>query len=168
MFDVRATVPNNLSAEVEPGNRLQINGYLLLGPFALKEVSQGLVCLNGKGGGAGFAHPTKLVSLDLLLLSSAETSLVHKLWQLLLHHLIDLGHGLVQALLGRAGNVEVEGGVLVLGLVASQGSHSSKRQSYRGRCHALIGIVASSGRDICHKDKKHQRSIQTQTSFKDS
>jgi hypothetical protein len=36
VLDVGATGANNLSTEVEAGNRLEVNGYLLLGPLALQ------------------------------------------------------------------------------------------------------------------------------------
>jgi hypothetical protein len=59
-------------------------------------------------------YSTKLITLDrrLLLIPAAEAALIDKLGQFLLHHLLDLGNGLIQALFCRAGNVEIQGRVL--------------------------------------------------------
>jgi len=73
----------------------------------------------------------ELIALNpvLLLIPATETPLVNKLRKFLLHELLDLGHSLVQTLLRCAGNVKVQGWV-------------------RRRCHAFVGIVASTSGDI--------------------
>lgn len=43
----------------------------------------------------------------MLLLATAESPLVDELRKFLLHHFFDLGNGLFQASLGRAGHVEI-------------------------------------------------------------
>ena len=60
------------------------------------------------------SYPAKLIALNrmLLFLTSTETTLIHQLGKLLLHQLMDLCDGLLQTLLGRASNVEIQRWVL--------------------------------------------------------
>lgn len=57
-------------------------------------------------------YSTVLVPLDLLLLSAAETALVDELGELLLHHLFDLGNGLLEPFLRSARDMKVKRRVL--------------------------------------------------------
>lgn len=57
-------------------------------------------------------YPAVLVSLDRLLFAAAEAPLVHELGQLLLHQLLNLGDGLLETVLARAGDVKVERRIL--------------------------------------------------------
>jgi hypothetical protein len=60
-------------------------------------------------------YSAKLVALNrrtLLLVPTTEASLVDKLGQLLLHHLVDLGDGFIQTFLCRAGYMEIQRRVL--------------------------------------------------------
>lgn len=61
---------------------------------------------------AGRTYASELVSLDRRLVTTAESTLVDKLWELLLHELLDFGNSRLQSLLGRAGNMQIERGVL--------------------------------------------------------
>jgi hypothetical protein len=63
-------------------------------------------------------HSTKLVTFYVVWFTASETALVDKVRKILLHHLFDHLSSLVQALLGLAGDTEVEGRVL---LVVSHG-----------------------------------------------
>lgn len=58
------------------------------------------------------AYSTVLVPLNLLLLSAAEASLVNELGELLLHHLFDLGNGLLESLFRSARHMKIKRGVL--------------------------------------------------------
>ncbi len=60
-------------------------------------------------------YPAIFIPLNLLLLliSAAEAALVNELGKLLLHHILDLGNGLFQALLASACNVQVQRRVLL-------------------------------------------------------
>ena len=51
------------------------------------------------------ACPPKLITLELLRLTPAESPLIHQVGKLLLHELLDLLYGLFEAFLGSAGNV---------------------------------------------------------------
>jgi hypothetical protein len=53
-------------------------------------------------------YSSKLITLNLLLVSAAETSLVDKLGKLLLNEFVDLGDSSLEARLARARNVEVQ------------------------------------------------------------
>ncbi len=60
-------------------------------------------------------YSAKLVALNrraLLLVPTTKASLVDKLGQLLLHHLIDLGDSFIQAFLCRASYMEIKRRVL--------------------------------------------------------
>lgn len=57
-------------------------------------------------------YPSILVPLNLFLLSTAEASLVDELRELLLHHLLDLLDGDLEAVLRCARHMEVQGRVL--------------------------------------------------------
>ena len=59
-------------------------------------------------------YPSEFVAFHLLLLliSTAETPLINKLGEFLLHQLLDLGDGLFEALLAGACHVQVQRRVL--------------------------------------------------------
>lgn len=98
---------NNLRTKVETRNGLKGDWDLLLGPFALNGVST----MHGDRTDLR-TYPAILVPLNLLLLSTAEASLVDELGELLLHHLFDLLDGLLEALLRGARHVKVQRRVL--------------------------------------------------------
>jgi hypothetical protein len=93
VLHVRSTSSDDLSAQVESRNGLEIDRDALFGPLAASEV----------------------VALDLGLGLSwtTETAFVDQVGQFLLHHLFDLLHSLFEAFLGGAGDVEVKRRVLV-------------------------------------------------------
>jgi hypothetical protein len=110
VFDVGTTLTNNLSTEVESNDRFEVNGDLLLGPLALRnrlEVNRELA--------QNTTYTTHGISLDLLWFSTAETSLIYKVRQVLLHELVNFGNGLFKAISRCAGNVKVERRVLKVG-----------------------------------------------------
>lgn len=90
VLHVGTTVSHDLRTQVEARNRLKIDGDLGVGPLS----------------------SAKLISLDLFLVSASESSFVYKVRELLLHELFDLVNSLLEAGLGGARNVEVEGRVL--------------------------------------------------------
>ena len=92
VLDVRSTSSNDLGAQVETRDRLEIDRDALLRPLATSQV----------------------IALDLgLFLSRAtEATFVDQIREFLLHHLFDLLNSLFKAFLGSAGDVEVEGWVL--------------------------------------------------------
>ena len=92
VLHIGSTSSDNLGAQVESGNRLEIDRDALFGPLAASE----------------------MIALDLGLgLSWAtETAFVNQVGQFLLHHLFDLLDSLLEAFLGSAGDVEVQGRVL--------------------------------------------------------
>ena len=85
MLDVSTTVTYHLCPKVEARDWLKINGNALFRPFALQVVSlPGHLWI--------WAYSSKLITLNLIRLSTSETSLIDKVWQLLLHKLINLLH----------------------------------------------------------------------------
>jgi len=58
------------------------------------------------------SYAAKLIPLHLLLLSSTETTLIHELWEFLLHQLVDLVDCLLKTFFGRARDMQVERRVL--------------------------------------------------------
>jgi hypothetical protein len=126
MLHVRSTSSNDLSAQVETRNGLEIDRDALLRPLATAQV----------------------IALDLgLFLSGAtETTFVDQVRKFLLHHFFDFLDSCLQAFLGNAGDVEVERWVLeemsVCPLMLKvKTTHRSSRQ-------ALVGVVISSGGNI--------------------
>ena len=106
MLDVSTTVTYHLGPEVETRNWLEINGNALFWPFALQAVSL-------PGQLRIWAYSSKLITLDLIWLSTSETSLIHKVGQLLLHELINFLHRLLKTIFRSAGNVKIEGRILL-------------------------------------------------------
>lgn len=90
MLDISTAVPNNLSTQVEAGDRLQANGDLLLGPFALRNISQWNLM-------SGHTYTTVFISLDLLLVTTTKTALVDQCREFLFHEFLNLGHSLLEA-----------------------------------------------------------------------
>ena len=91
-------------------------------------------------------YPSKLITFNLVVLvTTAQTTVVNKLWQVLLDEFLDLGNGLFQADLAGAGDVEIKGRVLRQSVscpvIRDGNTHHSSRQ-------ALVGIVAAPGGDI--------------------
>lgn len=91
------------------------------------------------------AYPSKFVSLNLFRLASSKASLVYQLGKFLLDKLIDLGNGRLQAALRRAGDVQVQRGILAESALASG---PCPHITYGGGCHAFVGVVVSTGGDI--------------------
>jgi hypothetical protein len=60
------------------------------------------------------AYPSKFITLKLLRFSTAEPTLIHKVREVLLHHFLDLGYGLLKTLLAGTRDVEIERRRLVL------------------------------------------------------
>jgi hypothetical protein len=85
VLDVGTAMANNLRSEIEARNWLEINGYLLFGPFALYpcQHERPTRVLN-------IFYSAKLISLHLLWLPSTEASLVNEVGKFLLHKLLDL------------------------------------------------------------------------------
>lgn len=91
VLDVAAARTDDLGAEIEAGDGLEVDGDAFLGPLA-----------------------TALrVAFDLRgLVSATEAALVDEVGEFLLHELVDFLDGLFEAVLGGAGDVEVERRVL--------------------------------------------------------
>jgi hypothetical protein len=127
VFHVRSTCSDNLGAQVETRNGLEIDRDALFGPLAA----------------------TQVVALDLRYIFSwaTETAFVDQIGQFLLHHLFDLLYSQFEAFLGGAGDVEVKRWVL-----ARMSLCSIKIRipivTHRSGGHALIGIIVSSRGDI--------------------
>ena len=138
MLYVSTTVTYYLCSEIEARDWLEINGNALFRPFALQGVSlpEHLWI---------WAYSSKLITLNLIWLSTSKTSLVHKVWQFLLHKFVDLFHRLFKTIFRSAGNVEIEGRILS-GSVNR--SHHQEILTYRCSGHAFIRIIVSSGGDI--------------------
>jgi hypothetical protein len=73
MLDVGPSMTNNLGAKIEAGNWFKINGDLLLRPFALFPKLAWSAFMTGE------TYSAKLVPLDSVWLTSAETSLVNQI-----------------------------------------------------------------------------------------
>ena len=61
-------------------------------------------------------YTTEFVALNwrtVFLLATTEPTLIDELGKLLLHHLLDLCDGFLETLFGLAGDVEIQGRVLV-------------------------------------------------------
>lgn len=90
-----------------------------------------------------------MITLDLWLLLAglAETAFVDEIGQLLLHELFDLLNGFLEAIFGRARDVEVERRVLAKGQCRAQ--HVLDSNNTHLRCgHALVGVVVAASCDI--------------------
>lgn len=77
VLDVGAAVADDLGAKVEAGQGFHVDGDAFLGPFTLEKVRLGQR--------RGMSYPSKLVSLELIWLASAESALIHEIGQFLLH-----------------------------------------------------------------------------------
>lgn len=93
MLDIAATRTDDFRAEVETRNRLEVDRDALIWPLATTE-------------------GVPLWLLTRLILTTTESTLVDQLGELLLHELIDLLNGFLEAIFRGAGNVEVERWVL--------------------------------------------------------
>jgi hypothetical protein len=72
VLHVSSSMTNDLSTKVKARNRFKVNGNLLLRPFTLFSVNHfELEFVNE-------TYSSKLVSLDLLWLSSTEASFIHE------------------------------------------------------------------------------------------
>ena len=92
VLHIGSTSSDDLGAQVESRNGLEVDRDALFGPLATSQV----------------------VALDLrrILSRAAETAFVDQVGQLLLHHLFNLLDSLFEAFFGSASNVEVKGWVL--------------------------------------------------------
>lgn len=94
ILDITAPLPDDLRAEVEAGDGLEVDWDTLFRPFATPE----------------------RIALNRLWFSATESTLVDQVGEFLLHELVDLLHGFVETVFARARDVEVEGRVLKLTL----------------------------------------------------
>lgn len=94
------------------------------------------------------SYSSKLVPFDLLLIPTTEATFVDQVGELLLHHIFDFLDGFFQSGLTRTGYVKVQRGVLGRSQLDIPTSCKNILIAYRGRGHALVGIIAASGRDI--------------------
>lgn len=83
-------------------------------------------------------YSTVLVPLNLLLLPAAEAALVNELGELLLHHLFDLGDGLLESLLRSARHMKIKRGVLKIWV-----SLMSTLGPVRGSLTAAVAMLLS-------------------------
>jgi len=91
-------------------------------------------------------YSAKFVALEVLRLSTAETTFVYKVRKVLLHHLFDHLDSLVQAFFGGASDAEVQRRVLFpLAL-----SMRLCVFTYSSSCHVLVRVVFSASSDILH------------------
>jgi hypothetical protein len=100
----------------------------------------------------GMTYAAVFISLDLLLVSTTEAPFINQLGKLLLHHLLDLGDGFLQAFLGRACHMQVKGRVLPP-CVSSGKAIARGVETNRRRGHALVGIVVATSGDILPESK---------------
>ena len=105
MLDVSTTVAYYLCPKVEARDWLEINGNALFRPFTLQVVSL-------PGNLWIWAYSSKFITLNLIWLSTSKTSLIDKVWQLLLHKLIHLLHRFLKAVFRSASDVKIEGRIL--------------------------------------------------------
>lgn len=84
-----------LRTKVEARDGIKVDRDFLLRPFSLMMVSATREVWDAQPA----TYSAVLITLNLLLLSAAETALINKLRELLLHHLFDLGNGLLEAFL---------------------------------------------------------------------
>jgi hypothetical protein len=126
VLDVRPASSNDLSAQVEARNGLEIDWDTLLRPLATAQV----------------------IALDLgLFLSRAtETTFVDQIRKFLLHHLLDFLDSCLQTFLRDACNVEVERWVLEE--MSACPINFKVKNTHRSSRHALVGVVISSGSNI--------------------
>jgi hypothetical protein len=100
VFDVIATTPNNLSPQVETIDRFQVNRDLLFGPFAL------LLLATRWCNQSNRTYAAILIAFNVRF-SPPEPTLVNEIWQILLHHFINLLDGGVEAFFRRARNTKI-------------------------------------------------------------
>jgi hypothetical protein len=99
VLDVGAARTDDLGAQVEARDRLEVDGDLLLGPLALLRLA---------GSEGASTYPSKFVALKLVRIAAAEAPLVDEVGEVLLHHLLDLGNGLLEAFFAGARDVQVQ------------------------------------------------------------
>ena len=126
VLDVRSTSSNNLGAQVETRDRLEIDRDALLRPLATSQV----------------------IALDLgLFLSRAtEATFVDQIREFLLHHLFNFLDSCLQTFLRDTGNVEVKRRVLEK--MSACPLIEEVNPTHRSSRHALVGVVVSSGSNI--------------------
>lgn len=126
VLDVRSTSSNDLGAQVETRDRLEIDRDALLRPLATSQV----------------------IALDLgLFLSRAtEATFVDQIREFLLHHLFNFLDSCLQTFLRDTGNVEVKRRVLEK--MSACPLIEEVNPTHRSSRHALVGVVVSSGSNI--------------------
>lgn len=108
MLHIGTTVAYNLGAEIKSRNRLEGDGDLLLRPFALEILS----VIVSEMQPAESTYSTIFVTLDSILLATAETALVDELREVLLHEFLDFLNCLFEALFCLTCYVEIQRRVL--------------------------------------------------------
>jgi hypothetical protein len=108
MLYVSTSMSNDLGTQIEPMYGLQADRDLLFGPFTLHKDCQ-YTCFTRK---SQEPYSTKLVTFNLLLISTAETPFIDKLREFLLDQFVDLGDSGLQARLARACDVKVQRRIL--------------------------------------------------------
>jgi hypothetical protein len=126
VLDIRSTSSNDLGAQVETGNGLEIDRDTLLRPLATAQ----------------------MIALDLgLFLSRAtEATLVDQIRKFLLHHLFDFLDSCLQTFLRDACDVEVKRRVLEE--MSASPLILKVSSTHRSSRHALVRVVISSGSNI--------------------
>lgn len=103
VLHISTALSNDLSAQVETGNWLKIDGNALIRPFALRQISQIIILTKSKG---TVPYTAILIPLNLLLgLPAAETSLVNQVRKFLLHQVINHSDCFLQTFLVGAGHM---------------------------------------------------------------
>ena len=105
MLDISTTMTYHLCPKVEARDWLKINGNALFRPFSLQAVSSPRHLWI-------WTYSSEFITLNLIWLSTSKTSLIHEVWQLLLHKLIDLFYRFLKTVFRSAGDVKIEGRIL--------------------------------------------------------
>lgn len=144
VLHISTALSDDLSAQVEAGDGLKIDGDTLIRPFALYEVSQIIILTKRKG---IVPYTAILIPLNLLLgFPAAEASLVDQVRKFFLHQVINHRDCFLQTILIGAGHMEVQGRAL-----NQNNQHlispTFRGIPYRGSRHVLVGVIVASG---CH------------------
>lgn len=103
VLHISTALSDDLSTQVETGNRLKIDGDALIRPFALYEISQIIMSTKGK---RTVPYTAILIPLNLLLgFPAAETSLVNQVRKFFLHQVINHRDCFLQTIFIGAGDM---------------------------------------------------------------
>lgn len=109
VLHIRTALADDLRAQIETGDRFEVDGDALVWPFTLCVKLVGSLAFQFR---KMIAYTSILISLYWLRFTPFESSFVNEGRKLLLHQVVDQLHGLVETFFAYAGHMKVKRGVL--------------------------------------------------------